>query len=80
MPIEDYKEGDEGMVGKVNLSLYGTRDASANWQEEVAMCMREWDFKVGKFNPCMYHHPAKQIRCLVHGDGFASVGDPGDLK
>ena len=42
--------------------------------------MREWGFTVGKFNPCMYYHPRKHIRCLVHGDDFVSVGDAGDLK
>ena len=42
--------------------------------------MREWGFKVGRFNPCMYQHPSKQIRCLVHGDDFVSVGDPESLK
>ena len=28
----------------------------------------------------MYHHPTKQIRCLVHGDDFVSVGDPRSLN
>ena len=31
IPIEDYEDGDEMMVGKLNLSLYGTRDAAQNW-------------------------------------------------
>ena len=26
-------------VGKLKSSLYGARDASTNWQEEVAKCM-----------------------------------------
>ena len=28
IPIEDYEPGDELRVGKLNLSLYGTRDAA----------------------------------------------------
>ena len=28
IPIEDREAGDEGMVGKLNLSVYGTRDAA----------------------------------------------------
>ena len=74
------EETTQSTVGKLLASLYGARDASANWQEEVARCMREWGFKVWRFNPCMYQHPSKQIRCLVHGDDFVSVGDPENLK
>ena len=80
---EEALEGNEtsqDSVGKLLAGLYGARGASANWQEEVARCMRQWGFKVGKFNPCMYHHPSKQIRCLVHGGDFVSVGVPGSLR
>ena len=31
IPKEDKEEGDEGMVAKLRLSLYGTRDAALNW-------------------------------------------------
>ena len=30
IPIEDRQLGGEGMVGRLNLSLYGTRDAAQN--------------------------------------------------
>ena len=30
IPDEDWEEGDEERVGKLNLSLYGTRDAAMN--------------------------------------------------
>ena len=62
-------------VGKLKASLHGTRDASMNWQEEVAKCMVKWGFKVGRFNPCMYYSTAHEIRCLVHGDDFVCVGE-----
>lgn len=42
----------------------------------IARCMREWGFEVGRFNPCMYQHASRKIRCLVHGDDFVSVGSP----
>ena len=61
-------------VGKLKASLYGTRDASTNWQEEVAKCMIRWGFKIGRYNPCMYYHPGRAMRCLVHGDDFVCVG------
>ena len=31
IPEEDRLPGDEGLVGRLNLSLYGTRDAAQNW-------------------------------------------------
>ena len=40
-------------VGKLKASLYGTGDASTNWQEEVSKCMMRSGFKVGRYTPCM---------------------------
>ena len=82
LPEEALEKGEttQDTVGKLMASLYGTRDASANWQEEVARCMVEWGFTVGRFNPCMYHHEKRGIVCLVHGDDFVSVGKSLDLK
>ena len=56
------------------MSLYGTRDAAMNWQEEVAREMTRWGFRRGEYNPCPYHHPGLGIMTLVHGDDFMSVG------
>ena len=56
------------------MSLYGTRDASYNWQEEVAREMRGWGFKQGKYNPCLYYHEGRKLRTFLHGDDFATVG------
>ena len=67
------EEGDEDKVGKLNLSLYGTRDAAMNWQEEVAMQMK-WGFERGTYNPCLYFHQELKLKVSLHGDDFASVG------
>ena len=39
---EALAEGESApeVVGKLEASLYGTRDASANWQDEVKKCMK----------------------------------------
>jgi hypothetical protein len=81
LPEEALASGEsiQDTVGKLLASLYGTRDASANWQEEVAKCMAEWGFVTGKYNPCMFYHPDKGILCLVHGDDFVSVGSDAQL-
>ena len=41
LPDEELTEEDRarGVVGKLNLSLYGTRDASVNFQQEVRKFM-----------------------------------------
>ena len=31
IPPEDWASEDDGMCGKLNVSLYGTRDAAQNW-------------------------------------------------
>ncbi len=38
IPPEDLEEADKihDKVGHLRMSLYGTRDAAMNWQEEVA--------------------------------------------
>ena len=82
LPAEALSPGEipENTVGELLASLYGARDASANWQAEVSKCMKEWGFVAGKYNPCMFHHPSRQVLCLVHGDDFFSVGDAGQLQ
>ena len=52
IPIEDQNEGDEGMIGQLELSLYGTRDAAQNWSDEYTSTLKQWGFKVGLSSPC----------------------------
>ena len=56
LPLESLTEDDrrQDMVGLLKMSLYGTRDAATNWQNEVAKQMLRWGFKRGKYNPCLY--------------------------
>ena len=36
--------------------------------------MKKWGFKRGKYNPCLYFHEEWNVKVLVHGDDFVSVG------
>ena len=76
LPDEDLNSSDRNLdkVGHLQMSLYGTRDAAMNWQEEVAKEMTRWGFKRGKYNPCLYWHSESGLITLVHGDDFVSVG------
>jgi hypothetical protein len=78
---EESEEFDGGRnVAVLDMSLYGTRDAAMNWQEEVAMQMKKWGFARGKYNPCLYSHPKWKLKVFLHGDDFASVGRREDVK
>ena len=62
IPKEHKSEEDvrHDKVGHLRMSLYGTRDAAMNWQEEVAREMRKLGFRRGKYNPCLYYHAEKK--------------------
>ena len=71
IPIEYRNEGDEKMVGRLELSLYGTRDAARNWSEEYTTSLKQWGFHVGRSSPCNFRHKERDITMTVHGDDFA---------
>jgi len=71
LPAEDF---EEGMCGRLNKAMYGTRDAAQNWEEEYTEFMREWGFVTGVSNPCVMYHPERGVRAVVHGDDFAIAG------
>ena len=52
LPEEALKAGEtvQETVGKLRASLYRTKEASTNWQEEVAKCMTKWGFTIGRYN------------------------------
>ena len=76
LPKEDKTEEDneEDMVGLLQMSLYGTRDAAINFQQEVATFMERLGFMQGQYNPCTFWHAQRQLRTLVHGDDFVTQG------
>ena len=61
-------------VGLLQLSLYGTRDAAANFQEEVRRFMASLGFAQSKYNPQVYWHERRNLKTLVHGDDFMTSG------
>ena len=49
LPLEE--SADNNQVGILVRSLYGTRDAAANFQKGVKRFMNSIGFKVGVYNP-----------------------------
>ena len=58
---EEGKEKD--MVGWLQMSLYGTRDAAANFQEEVRKSMTKHVFVRGAYNVSTYFQATKTSTC-----------------
>ena len=79
IPIEDFEDGDEARVARLNLSLYGTRDAAQNWAKEYTGFLVGCGFKCGRASPCNFHHEARQLSATVHGDDFTVTGPEASL-
>ena len=74
MPYEDYGEGDGDEVGRLNLSIYGIRDAPWNWQTGFSDLLVRSGFHKGRSSPCNFHHPSRSLLVTVPGDDFIIVG------
>ena len=73
LPKED-KDYGKGILGKLRLCLYGTRDAAKGWQETLSSHLESVGFIRGRGHPSVFWHPDKQIQTLVHGDDYVSAG------
>ena len=72
--VELLAEAGEGesMLGHLIMSLYGTRDATANFQEEVRSLMNKNQADQSKYRPSVHHNRQRGLITLVHGDDFIS--------
>ena len=77
LPEEEFEIPQDGndYVGYLEKSLYGTRDAAANFQQEIKMVMEKAGFSRGKYNASTYHHKDRQLKTMVHGDDFVTTGN-----
>ena len=62
------------------MSLYGTRDAAKNFQDEVCRFMTGIGFQQSRYNPQVYWHHGRDIKALVHGDDFMSTAYEKDAR
>jgi hypothetical protein len=73
------EDWEEGMCGRLVKSMYGTRDAAFNWETSYSDFMEEGGFKRGRAAPCVFYHPERNMRGVIHGDDFTRLGYKGDL-
>ena len=74
IPAEDWEEGDEERCAQLNYSMYGTRDAAANWYAKYSRLLMDIGFEIGKASSCHFWNPKLNIKMIVHGDDLISVG------
>ena len=79
LPAEDIEAGEKDLVGRLNLCLYGTRDAAMHWQECVATHLEGRGFVRSRAFPSLYHHEGRNISTLIHGDDYVSVASKEQL-
>ena len=80
IPDEDWEPGDEERVGKLNVSLYGTRDAAQNWAAAYTEYLVKLGFRQGRASLCNFVHEKRNIALTVHGDDFLVVADLAQMK
>ncbi len=59
--------------------MYGTRNAASNWEDFYSNVLFKLGFTKGKASPCTRFHKARNLRCVVHGDDFTTLGADDDL-
>ena len=62
------------MVGKLEKSIYGTRDAALNWAEAYTKVVIAMGYKKSLSSPCRFHHDGWDLSTVVHGDDFFIEG------
>ena len=80
IPDEDRVEGEGDVVGRLEMSLYGTRDAAMNWTLECSGYLKELGFEAGKASPCNFRHRSMDLWLTVHGDDFLIAGPNSSIK
>ena len=80
IPAEDWEPGDEDKIGKLHLSLYGTRDAAQNWAATYTEHLVKLGFVQGRASLCNFRHDVKDIDLTVHGDDFLIVAGSEELR
>ena len=71
LPPEDESPG---MCGRLNVSLYGTRDAASNWEHTNSDGLIKDGWSPGVASPCCFYHNELEMSLVIHGDDFTFLG------
>lgn len=71
---------EEGMVGRLDKTMYRTRDAANLFGEFSILEFRALDFEAGLYSPCLLHRKKDDVIVFQHGDDIAALGDEDELN
>ena len=78
-PEDRMEAGDDQRCAKLRKSMYGCRDAAANWEEFSTGTLKEIGFRPGVASPCLMWHEDWKVRLFKHGDDFVMAGTRNNL-
>ena len=74
IPDEDWEDGDEHRCARLLVSMYGTRSAASNWESHYCEWLESIGFERGVAFPSIFYNKNMNVKCLVHGDDFVTIG------
>ena len=74
LPKEDENGCNGHVLGKLERSLYGTRDAPQIWQDEVRGNLEQMGYSTCASQPGVYVHPISGVKLLAHVDDIMAMG------
>ena len=75
-PSEDFQTGK---CGRLLRWMYGTRKAASKWEDFYSNVLAKLGFTKGKASPYTFYTKSRNLRCVVHGDDFTTLGADDDL-
>ena len=66
-------------IARMKRCVYGTRDAGMIWEECYSQALTQMGFRRGVASPCCFHHAARDIAVVTHGDDVTALGARADL-
>ena len=80
LPDEDSRKYTSDVIGLLNKSMYGLRDAPQIWQGVVRSMLESRGFKPLIGTQCMYVHPRTGLAIVAHVDVFLVLGSEAELR
>ena len=80
IPPEDPHYDGGKTIGRLNKTLYGTRDAPLAWQKIVKGFMASHGFISTVVSPGVYFHPTQRLKIISHVDDFLITGEASNVQ
>ena len=68
------------MCERLNVAMYGTRDAALAWEKHYSTFLESLGFRKSIGCQNAFYHEARAIRIIVHGDDFITGGPETEIQ